>query len=563
MKKILVSMLTVTMALAACRALVAQESKPVLTVVFSGYDNLKRDVEFLGKLGNNAGLADLMDAMLKQQTQGEGLAGIDTSKPWGLVVYGSDSEAKVQGLIPVAALDKTLGLLEKFGIEAKDAGDGVKEIQAPNKSLYVKADKGWACIADKAESAKNLPADPQAAFAGLEKKYLIAIRGSVKNLPAKWKSQAMDLLRMGMMMSMQNMGEGNDDMAKMADMNLKQIDQMLNELDELTVGLALDQQSSSLKLDLELTALPGTKLAQQFAKLKDGKTNFAGFDLPGAAVVFQQATTLTDEDLAQVKTMLAAYRSRVTKSLEEQGLGEPELKTAKQMVADIFDALEKTAENRQFDAGLTVLLKPGAATLVVGGLMLDTGKLEGVLKQLVNDLAKEQADIGKLVKFDAETYEGLRFHVASIPIPEEDEDAKKVTAQVGNPLEIVLAAGDKALYLAVGRDAAKAIKQVVDKSKAEPGKTIPPGRMTISAGVIAKFVAAVADDEPQVKGVATMIGAMLDQSGGKDHITITSTGIPNGSKAVIEIEKGILQILPTLAPKGPPAGAAGPGANPF
>ena len=55
-------------------------------VSISGYDELKRDVGFLGTIAGNPNIAATAEAMITMLTQGQGLAGLDTTKPFGAVV---------------------------------------------------------------------------------------------------------------------------------------------------------------------------------------------------------------------------------------------------------------------------------------------------------------------------------------------------------------------------------------------------------------------------------------------------------------------------------------------
>ena len=57
------------------------------------------------------------------------------------------------------------------------------------------------------------------------------------------------------------------------------------------------------------------------------------------------------------------------------------------------------------------------------------------------------------MKLDAEKSHSINFHVISIPIPENSEDAEKAIQLVGEKLDIVIGVGKEYAYLAAGRDA--------------------------------------------------------------------------------------------------------------
>ena len=96
MKKIFYSMLSVVLVLSilgmALPLTAAAELKPVVAVSFSGYSELKADVEAIGKLVGRPELAQMMEGMLAMVTQGKGLAMLDQNQPLGVVVLSDGSE---------------------------------------------------------------------------------------------------------------------------------------------------------------------------------------------------------------------------------------------------------------------------------------------------------------------------------------------------------------------------------------------------------------------------------------------------------------------------------------
>ena len=56
--------------------------KPVVTVSFSGYDKLMGNIGAIGRLGGNPDLGKGLEMVVQMVTQGSGLAGLDTKRPW-------------------------------------------------------------------------------------------------------------------------------------------------------------------------------------------------------------------------------------------------------------------------------------------------------------------------------------------------------------------------------------------------------------------------------------------------------------------------------------------------
>jgi hypothetical protein len=340
---------------------------------------------------------------------------------------------------------------------------------------------------------------------------------------------------------------------KMAENAIKQITTLLNEMDDILIGLSVDESSKAATLDIEMTAIEGTKTAEQFAQMASAKSSFSGVNIPGAAVVANWAGSLTDADVAQAKSYLATFRENTAKELQKQNLPEDQLKLAKQIIDDLMDVAVKTIENKKSDGGLVLLLEPEAVTLVAGSVIAEGAKLESALKTLAAEVAKDSPELAGLLKLNAETHDGVRFHVLNIPVPE-----KQLVPMVGETLEVVVGIGDDKVYLAAGRNAIATLKKVMDDSKAGAGADIPPLSLSVSAIPIAKFVAAVADDM-QAKMMAQMVATTLEASGGKDHLKITSTPITNGVKTQLVIEEGLLKMIATVS-QMMGVGPGGPGA---
>ena len=562
MRKTLLAALAVAVLLGASGiGLAQQELKPVVVVSISGYDELMADIEFVGKLGDKPGLTKQLELMLTMMTGGKGLAGLDKAKPWGALLQTDGQGFPVIGFVPVTDLKAFLGALAGPLGEAKDAGDGVFEISAGGMPLFVQEKGGWAFIAQTAEGLKSVPADPAKLLAGLADKYDVAVNVSVKNVPEQYRQMATGLLQMGAEAGLeQEPGETDERYAarkRLTQQSLEQMIRAINDLDTVLVGLSIDRQTKTAFLELTITAVAGTETAKDLAQASDLTSDFAGFSLPDAAVVAQLAGKLSDSDVTQMKSTLSSVRANAVRELGNQGLPEEQEKKAKQLLEGFLDIVQETVESKRMDTGMVIRLAPDAATLVAGGYVADGAKLEKLVKDVAAVAKEEKPEIAEFIKLDAEKYEGISFHVVSVPLPGDQPGAQRLAKLVGDKLELVIGIGPKGGYVAAGRDAVKTLKTVIDQCKASAGKAVLPARISVAAGPIAKFIAATADDD-QAKKKAAEIAGLLDQVAGKDHVNITSKGIPNGATVRVELEEGILKILGLLSP-GAMAGGPGPG----
>ena len=95
----------------------AADAKPALTIAFAGYDQLTADLKVIDKIDSHFGLAEKLEGFLQAATQGKKLAGLDKSRPWGvLVTVGESDDPVAQGYLPVSDLKQLIaGLPARAG----------------------------------------------------------------------------------------------------------------------------------------------------------------------------------------------------------------------------------------------------------------------------------------------------------------------------------------------------------------------------------------------------------------------------------------------------------------
>src|SRR6185437_15131328 len=106
---------------------------------FSGYAELKRDLEYLGTLSGNPDMAQGLEQLLMLFTQNQGLAGLDQARPWGasLSITDDGSQFPALAFLPVTDLKELLDALSGLIGEAADAGDGIYEIKKGTNNYFI------------------------------------------------------------------------------------------------------------------------------------------------------------------------------------------------------------------------------------------------------------------------------------------------------------------------------------------------------------------------------------------------------------------------------------------
>ena len=91
------------------------------------------------------------------------------------------------------------------------------------------------------------------------------------------------------------------------------------------------------------------------------------------------------------------------------------VKPPRTIVNQLLDVADATVKAASMDCGASLVLKPGSLGFVAGGFVADGEKLADAVKKLAGLAAKKDPNFPG-INFDAETYEGVTFHTAKIPL---------------------------------------------------------------------------------------------------------------------------------------------------
>jgi hypothetical protein len=431
----------------------------------------------------------------------------------------------------------------------------MQQISANGQNLFAREQGGWAFLSIMPNMLESLPADPTAQLGALTKDYDIAVQLHMPNIPEAFRQMAVEAMSSGANEALErNEDESDEEFAarqEQLQLQLDQLKQSFDEMDQVTIGIAVDSQQQRTYVDMVTTALPNTKLAEDFALNANPQTNFAGFLQPDAAMMMSFASKVSPADMAQIDQMLDTVRVQGEAAIDDEAeLPTQEAKDQlKSAMNDVLDAVKATLKAGTLDGGAVLNLDPNALTLVVGGFVSDTAKIEGALKKVVA-LAEEDASFPG-VTWDAATHGGVTFHSMSAPIEGDEPEARQM---FGDNVDMVVGLGENAMYFAMGRDCLEAAKAVIDKSQANPGQAIAPMEMAMSLGQIINMAKAFGDEEqkPQLEMIADML---QNETNGRDHVRISAAAIPQGQRVRIELEEGVLRAIGMAAMQAQMAGA--------
>ncbi len=521
----------------------AQDAKPLAVVAFNSIDNLFEDADFLGGLAGQPDLSLQYQPMLKGFTPG-----LDHTKPIGVILQAEGSSFTGAIYVPVSDLRALLAFLKNFGITSEDAGDGTYTISGQGQTFHARESNGWAMISPTVQMLESLPDNPAELLGALTKDYDIGVRAHVQNIPEAYKQIGFDNLQIGMERGLNKLdSETDEEFAERKALTRIQVDQIkeqIQDLDTLTMGIAIDSEQQRTIFDFVYKAVAGSKLAKQIELNSNPRTDFAGFYQPDAAMMMSFVSKIAEADLAQADQGFEAMQKQIeSKIREETGSQSPEERELiNSIIADFAEAFKATVHKGKMDGGAVLNVSSNSLSFVAGGFIGDPAKVESGLKKLEAYTKKENPGfLG--VAWNSASHADVQFHTFSLPIPN-DVDIETTRRLFGDKVEMAVGIGKDSAYFAAGRDCLGAIKEIMDTSARSPQKAVPPMEMTIALNQIMDAVVALIDNDHREKPKFEMIAQMLaSDANGRDHIRMVAQPIPNGLRIRAEAEEGVLRAL--------------------
>jgi len=266
------------------------------------------------------------------------------------------------------------------------------------------------------------------------------------------------------------------------------------DLEVATIGINIDPLRKSVVTEFGVTCKAGGPFSSQLPAMAEVRTHHAGFDLPNSAgkfnITLKYNKDETDHSLAQLKLGRHLALSSMSKGRQN------ELTAAlKKAATEMFDLVAKTIARGELDGGGTVTFDPQVLAFVMGADIADGMKVQKIVSDLA-EMAKSEPAALK-VKLDAAKHGGFTFNTVQIPIA----PGAKLQPIFGAGFECVVATGDKAVYVASGKDPQALLKRVIDGSAAKPNQKVLPLEISASLAPIIRFFATAEQFNPALNAL--------------------------------------------------------------
>ncbi|MBA2117474.1 hypothetical protein [Bremerella alba] len=509
------------------------EFKPVAVVSVAPVKKVLADVQYLADAAGQTD-AGRMAALLTAPFT----AGIDKSRPVGVVVMTNGQEFAPTAYLPVSDFDKLVTTATEQIGPPQDVGEGIKMFTPNQMPIFVKDAGNWAILAMDQEKLANPLDDPTAFLKDLPEQYDLALQFFPGNIPEIYRNVIIEQMKTGIELSLEQEADETDEefatrKKQIAD-QVAEMERLFTELEDFIIGWNVDATQQGTYLDFAYTAVEGSDLAKTMAMNTDLTTEFSGFTNSDAAVNFQVTEKLSETDIARMEKQMNDLREQGIRQLESEGeLEGDELESAKKVIDLAIDTLVETARTGSLDGSMMLDLAGGKGTFLAGAHVADGQRVEDGVKEMLK-LAAAEGEVPS-VKWDADTYQTIRLHVMQVPLDDAPPQAKEILGE--NP-EVILGIGEKSVYIAGGNDAMARLKKAIDESVAGADTKVGVLQMQVALLPILKMVQ---KSSPQpVPGVDAAVEAL---SGGVDKFLVTVDMEQRYMRIRVLLQEGVIKAI--------------------
>lgn len=520
---------------AAVLALAPAAQAQIAVVSVKSVDDVLSDVKYFMTLAGQGDRARELDGLITALTGGQGFKGIDTKRPLGVYVNAPKGGRmpEVVVFVPVTKEGDLLGLLAGFNIEAKKDKD-LHVVALPNgETVYLKFANNYVYGSNSDTVLGGKLPDPTTVIPKTGPNTHIAATVRIDQIPKEYKDKALEEMKKGLAREEEKKpGESEaEHRARLAGMKIaaEAFTTIVNDSQELTFNLEIDQKQHNVALDLALKAKDGSALAKSFNSFGAGRSMFSGL-AKDSMMNLLLYIPLADE-----------LRNQFGKALEEgfkEALAKEKDPQKKALAEKFFKTLEPTLKSEVIDVAFAVHPAKDKKIAVVGGFKVKDGKK---IEQMVRDVIKDlPANEKKQFTLDKEKVGGLSVHHIKPDEPLDDEAEKVLGSN-----DVYVAFRDDAVLVSVGQHGLDAMKSAVAALAQPAAKVGAPVQFEIS---VAKFAPLIPGPEQEKIAAAitkTFVGADKD----KDKVRLSVQGGAGSARLRLDIDAQIVKLAAALNPE--------------
>lgn len=532
-------MLIVVFAMPTSASIGQDKPEPSAIIAIAPIDDQLKDIEYLA--GATSEAFGQMSGLVRLQAQGF-LPGVDFTKPIGAMLYFETGkpEPKSVAFFPIKNLDDVLDKISEFA-ELEEEGETVTIIPDNGDELTLTSKDGYAFVSDVPEMLENLPENPADVVSELTKKYNFSAKLFAQNIPEDLRDIALDWMKDSYESTLDQMGDLQAEFQEAQfDMQMKQLETMVNDVDFITIGFDADKANERIYFDLLMKGVKDSEFQKRvLAGKSDAKSKFTGFLMDKAALTFHNCSGISEEDAKIYVDSMENMRDSLLENIDEKG-DEVESEIAEKISGKLVDVMKKTFMAGTMDMGGAVFTDDGL-NAAFGAKVVDASELESSIKDIVSEAESKIEDDEVVFNLNSGTHAGLNLHEILINL-DEDEIDENVISALSSQVKVILAIGKDQLYVGVGKNPEPTLKKSIDAnaSDAKQGEFI--GQYNVFIAPVMKLVTQIETEEEIVQMLSDKIEEV-----GKDRIRVTWDVVDGEIQGRMEIQDGIFQMFGVMA----------------
>ncbi|MCE9604962.1 MAG: hypothetical protein K8U03_08680 [Planctomycetia bacterium] len=500
-------------------------------------DRLQRDLSFLGEnVDGGKSIGGVKDAITELS------AGIDSSRPAGLVVY-ADQTLNIVIFVPLKDEEKLLAALRaRFGWEFRRSDDGL--YRGGNVNVAARVSGSWLFVTGATHEArlKTLPEDPTRLFEGLDPTVTGQAAVLLDRLPAELR-KTFDAM---ILESFAPTKSGDAATPSNIQWVGPLVKQWLSEAQRWEIELQCLRPVEQLHVTSRLVPMKESKLERWIEAAAQRPSMYEHLASEKAAAAIISSLAL---DAATIEPLLSAWEqqsAKARKAAPSPDAPHAEVRTLGRLVAQSLEAVTKTLRTGELDGGV-VIERQGKEHLHVlaGGTLYDSRAIEKTAIEAAEMLQPQPGF--RALNWAVSQNGDVSLHQLQLSMP--DDNARRI---FGDSMYTVVGFGPDKLYAAVGdQEAIAKLSLAIYRSKEDRPSRGEPLRITLRMApfmaLLNEFSDKKSDSNEQVRIMAEQIAPYKKN----DTLEFTTRAAEGALENRLRIDMGVVRMFAAAIPASP------------
>ncbi|MCA9061673.1 MAG: hypothetical protein KDA96_01360 [Planctomycetaceae bacterium] len=362
--------------------LLAEGNRPLVSVCAASADRLLEKAEFLFETAGMPAATQRLEDFVSETLND--LEGFDRSKPFGVMLYLPVAFPPIPefiGVVPIESVEQATKLIEKAPVLIKKGSEeGRYEIIGPRQTTPILMRNGYAFFPIGNNTSETILdrefPDPASLFAKQAAEFDVALNLDVESIPPGTRTLLGTMIQSGISTQMQQRDGEPEGVYRIrraeGDRTIAAFQQLLNECQNITLGLAVNPDDHSADIEMVFNALAGTKLFEEIFESVSRPSYFIPLLDEEAPVSLSISSVINERDRNAYIEMMDGLELEIARQIELNSLGS--VPTTDGPIGLALDAMQTTLDEGHLDAFAQLYNDPDGKLVVVWAMRVRDGE---------------------------------------------------------------------------------------------------------------------------------------------------------------------------------------------